>query len=141
MTARTISFFDLDSGESRGVFSCSDMTERDILLNQPPNTIKVDGEYSNDYYYKDGILHKKSPKPDLYYDFNIETKEWVFNQSKLLATIRAKRNQLLESSDWTQLPDVPPETKTAWATYRQQLRDITAQADPFNITWPIPPNA
>jgi len=26
--------------------------------------------------------------------------------------------------------------KTAWATYRQALRDITTQADPFNITWP-----
>jgi hypothetical protein len=26
--------------------------------------------------------------------------------------------------------------KTAWATYRQALRDITKQADPFNIAWP-----
>jgi len=29
-----------------------------------------------------------------------------------------------------------PVDKTAWATYRQALRDITKQADPFKIEWP-----
>jgi len=29
--------------------------------------------------------------------------------------------------------------KAAWATYRQALRDITAQKDPLNITWPVKP--
>jgi hypothetical protein len=49
---------------------------------------------------------------------------------------------LLAESDWTQLPDVPlsAEQKTAWATYRQQLRDITAQPGfPNNINWPQKP--
>lgn len=55
--------------------------------------------------------------------------------------IRDRRNYELEKSDWTQLPDVPIPTKTAWATYRQELRDVTTQTDPFNITWPVPPNA
>jgi hypothetical protein len=49
--------------------------------------------------------------------------------------IRTQRNQLLKDSDWTQLADTPVD-KTSWATYRQELRDITAQPDPFNITWP-----
>lgn len=53
---------------------------------------------------------------------------------------RMKRNALLGDSDWTQLSDVSGIDKTAWATYRQQLRDITTQADPFNITWPTEPN-
>ena len=52
--------------------------------------------------------------------------------------IRSERNRLLTDSDWTQLPDSPAD-KTAWATYRQQLRDITNQTDPFNIVWPIAP--
>jgi hypothetical protein len=56
-----------------------------------------------------------------------------------LAAIRNKRNQLLIASDWTQLPDVPLAIRTAWATYRQALRDVTLQPDPFNITWPISP--
>ena len=53
--------------------------------------------------------------------------------------VRSLRDEYLSSSDWTQLPDVNNVDKTAWATYRQQLRDITTQADPFNITWPSTP--
>ena len=52
--------------------------------------------------------------------------------------VRAERNRLLAESDWTQLSDAPVDSE-AWATYRQELRDITDQADPFNITWPEKP--
>ena len=51
------------------------------------------------------------------------------------AVIRAERNAKLADCDWTQLPDAPVDA-AIWATYRQELRDITTQADPFNITWP-----
>lgn len=52
--------------------------------------------------------------------------------------IRTRRNKMLLDSDWTQLADVSFDaaTKLEWATYRQNLRDITQQEDPFNITWP-----
>lgn len=55
--------------------------------------------------------------------------------------VRADRNKRLLDSDWTQLPDAPltPEQKTEWQTYRQALRDVTTQADPFAITWPVQP--
>lgn len=53
--------------------------------------------------------------------------------------IRARRDGLLRQSDWTQLPDVPPATKEAWAIYRQALRDVTLQIDPFAIDWPVAP--
>ena len=49
--------------------------------------------------------------------------------------IRAERNKLLAASDWTQLPDASADA-AAWATYRQALRDITEQANPFSIVWP-----
>lgn len=52
--------------------------------------------------------------------------------------IRNKRNSLLVKSDWTQLPDAPVDVE-AWTTYRQALRDITLQADPFDIQWPVQP--
>jgi hypothetical protein len=42
----------------------------------------------------------------------------------MLEAIRARRDQLLPASDWAVLPDTPT-NKTAWQTYRQQLRDIT----------------
>lgn len=49
--------------------------------------------------------------------------------------VRTERNRRLAGSDWTQLPDSPAD-KPAWAAYRQQLRDVTQQPDPFNIDWP-----
>lgn len=53
--------------------------------------------------------------------------------------IRTERNARLAASDWTQLPDAPVD-HAAWAAYRQALRDITEQPDPFNITWPVEPS-
>ena len=55
------------------------------------------------------------------------------------AKVREQRNQLLLASDWTQLGDAPVD-QTAWAQYRQQLRDVTLQADPYNILWPTAPS-
>lgn len=52
--------------------------------------------------------------------------------------VRAKRNALLSECDWTQLPDAPV-ISAEWANYRQALRDITLQEDPFNISWPNTP--
>ena len=52
---------------------------------------------------------------------------------------RLERGRRLMKSDWTQAPDAPVDA-TAWATYRQALRDITDQAKyPFEITWPEVP--
>ena len=57
------------------------------------------------------------------------------------ARVRFERSRKLSDCDWTQLPDAPlTNVQTAeWATYRQALRDITEQADPFNIIWPTIP--
>jgi hypothetical protein len=54
------------------------------------------------------------------------------------AAVRQDRNFRLSKSDWTQLPDSPlnEQQKNLAAAYRQQLRDITEQSDPFNIVWP-----
>ena len=55
--------------------------------------------------------------------------------------VRAERNQKLAESDWTQLPDAKTTVNTeAWATYRQQLRNITEQTGfPWNVEWPVKP--
>jgi hypothetical protein len=53
--------------------------------------------------------------------------------------VRNKRNELLSSSDWTQVLDAPVD-RTTWANYRQALRDITDQAGfPFSVVWPSQP--
>lgn len=52
---------------------------------------------------------------------------------------RLERNRLLSNCDWTQVADSPVD-KAAWATYRQALRDITAQAGfPWSVEWPTQP--
>lgn len=56
------------------------------------------------------------------------------------AEVRKERDTLLVSSDWTQVLDAPVD-QTAWATYRQSLRDIPDQAGfPDTVTWPTPPS-
>lgn len=54
--------------------------------------------------------------------------------------VRQTRNELLKESDWTQVADAPV-NKEAWATYRQALRDITAQPNfPYDIEYPVKPS-
>ena len=55
------------------------------------------------------------------------------------ASVRRSRNGMLKDCDWTQLADSTAD-KTAWATYRQALRDVPAQTGfPWTITWPTQP--
>lgn len=42
------------------------------------------------------------------------------------------RDKLLAASDWAMMPDAPTD-KTAWATYRQQLRDFPSTWTPGPI--------
>lgn len=59
--------------------------------------------------------------------------------SRKAAEVRETRNEKLKESDWTQIPDSTAD-KTAWAVYRQALRDITAQSGfPREIIWPQKP--
>ena len=70
-----------------------------------------------------------------------EEERTIFSQTKKEGkwiSIRQERNDRLLESDWTQLNDSPVD-KQVWATYRQQLRDVTLQPDPFNIDWPVKP--
>jgi hypothetical protein len=55
------------------------------------------------------------------------------------AQVRSQRTDKLKGSDWTQVADAPVD-QAAWATYRQALRDITAQPGfPWTVTWPDAP--
>ena len=57
----------------------------------------------------------------------------------LSASVRIERNAKLAASDWTQINDSTAD-KAAWATYRQALRDISAQAGfPATVAWPTQP--
>jgi hypothetical protein len=54
-------------------------------------------------------------------------------------SVRAKRNELLAQSDYTQLADAPGNA-TAWASYRDALRNLpTRSGFPWTMTWPTKP--
>lgn len=55
------------------------------------------------------------------------------------AQVRAERDQLLAATDYTQLADAPGDA-TAWATYREALRNLPSRSGfPWTMTWPTKP--
>jgi hypothetical protein len=68
-----------------------------------------------------------------------ETAYKAMKDAEQAKSVRATRTEKLKDCDWTQIADSTAD-KTAWATYRQALRDITAQSGfPWTITWPDAP--
>lgn len=72
---------------------------------------------------------------------DVEPTRESISQEQALDLVRTRRNEMLVSSDWTQLPDSPlsEEEREQWRVYRQALRDIT-ESFQWNITkWPETP--
>ena len=56
--------------------------------------------------------------------------------------VRSQQRQKLYESDWTcSVTDYEVPNKSEWVQYRQALRDVTTQTDPFAIVWPVAPGA
>lgn len=78
-------------------------------------------------------------------DLNIEQ----VKADTAMEMIRIERNQKLKNTDWSQGADVPDSLKTAYTTYRQELRDMPANNSSAtivdnkmtlaNVTWPTEP--
>ena len=60
------------------------------------------------------------------------------------AEIRRRRNRLLTESDWVVVKAKETHANASipsdWVDYRTELRDITKQSDPDDITWPTKPS-
>ena len=55
-------------------------------------------------------------------------------------SVRAQQRQKLYESDWTcSVTDYEVPNKPDWVQYRQALRNVTTQSDPFAIVWPVEP--
>ena len=61
---------------------------------------------------------------------NLTNAKWI--------DIRMQRDFLLKETDWRASSDLT--LADAWKTYRQALRDVPTQSDPYNITWPTVPS-
>ena len=61
--------------------------------------------------------------------------------AKVAESNRTKRDGLLADTDWTQVADAPVDA-TAWATYRQALRNLPSHTNWPNLNdgdWPVKP--
>jgi hypothetical protein len=67
-------------------------------------------------------------------DIEISTEDWQTPEAQK----RLERNDLLNQSDLKMLPDAPWDT-TAWATYRQALRDLPADPAWPDVDFPVAP--
>jgi hypothetical protein len=81
----------------------------------------------------DGVYYKS------WNQTNATSEEISYRIENQWEVIRIQRNELLTECDWTQLADIPNETRELWISYRAQLRDITSQPNPFSINWPVKP--
>ena len=119
--------YEVSSGNIR---SCFKGVERNLSLNVPEgHDYIISEEDVENKIVVDGVLTSVPSEV-------IEQKEI----SRAWYNLRKERNYLLRDSDWTQVPDAPVDA-TAWATYRQKLRDLPANTtDPRNVVWPEPPS-
>lgn len=121
-----------DMLESYGVYKVvySDspsFTERTQKISENTTPTLVDGSWTIGWTITD-----KTTEEIAEYDLDLATNN------------RVERNRLLDDSDWTQINDSPlsNEDKTAWATYRQELRgltDLDAWPNLADDDWPVAP--
>ena len=89
----------------------------------------------------DGEIHPLPPKPSTHHVFDYEERAWIDPRTAASEwiVVRNERDRRIAETDWTQYQDTSLALKVYWAPYRQALRDITTQPDPFNIVWPEQP--
>ena len=108
--------------------------------------LRTDGNDQTSYdslEWLDSSTKPTKAKLDSYLS-SVETDEMI--------VFRQMRNQKLLESDWTRIDDcgISTSKKAEWATYRQELRDITKTVTPVFITrgiideskfsWPTKPS-
>ena len=126
------------SGESGyTIVECTDedvwkrLTQLDDYISRKPAERKI---YNIKYYVskKDGSHFVGD---DTARDKRILDQKW--------ADIRERRNRELTESDWVVVKAKETHANASipsdWVDYRTELRDITKQSDPDDITWPTKP--
>lgn len=117
-------------------------TVNKVLVGYDTTQQYIDGysySFVDNKVYETPILKNITPSIE-------KTPEEVFNVA--LEELRIKRDILLSESDWTQMQDVQSihdnNWKTAWANYRQELRDlpnlcIMGTINIYEVIWPTKP--
>lgn len=143
----SILVYEKNTGEIKQVQSASDTNVLELAKTFIPenmNYIETNStNYSPDMYYVDletkTIQEKGNPTSE-FHTWDWSTKQWILDPENAARLIRQKRYELLQQSDWSQGLDVPENLRTAWAEYRNALRNIPQQEGfPEQVTWPTKP--
>ena len=132
-----------------------------LQLRRDENTISFPQNITNDILEGFGVyVVMQTPKPNDYTKTITEGtpnlvdgvyyQNWVMEdstESEIQTRIEYKwdeirnlRTELLKECDWRVLPDSPVgDSLNNWIQYKQDLRKITSQENPFNIVWHIKP--
>jgi hypothetical protein len=97
----------------------------------------------------DAITVTKEQRDSYITQMNTNNKKLVLKDNTLVLeertfpvtweSIRDKRNQLLDDSDYTQIADFPG-NREEWSAYRQLLRDLPQKyKNPEDVVWPAKP--
>lgn len=80
-------------------------------------------------------------KPSEFHKFNYTVKNWEGDADAAWNSVKQRRTDKLEATDWvvTKATERNEAVSSGWLEYRQALRDITEQTDPWNIVWPESP--
>ena len=116
----------------------------DFVELAPVHQNKMTPDLPTKYVYLNGQLEALPPQQFDYQVMDYVQKHWVNPPDDAQwVVVRRTRNRLLEASDWTDTTSAPTRLGQAlhqpWLTYRQALRDITLQTDPFAVVWPVAP--
>jgi len=89
--------------------------------------------------YRNGVEEIDSKWYTKYSVADMDDEAKTAKDAEQAKSVRTTRDEKLKDSDWTQVADAPVD-KTVWATYRQELRDVTKQSGfPWEVTWPTQP--
>jgi hypothetical protein len=130
--------------EFRGLFpniGRSQITE--TLLNELGADVVLEGPQAQPTRYqiafRDGVYQIENNWYTKYSVKDLDAEGIALRDAEQAKAVRDNRNRLIAECDWTQLNDSPVD-KAAWATYRQELRDLPLQAGfPFDVTYPTKP--
>lgn len=124
--------YQIESGRVTGLYSDELLDELHESLTVPtghaimiiPESVEI----------PQAIVHVEnadSEAPKFITDKDIIDRQWD--------SVRQLRQFKLAASDWIFISDYVHPKKEEWAVYRQALRDMTKQANPFALVWPQAP--
>jgi len=132
-------------GEFRTLFPNTSMPQQltETLINDMGGDVVFEGPQAQPTRYQvgfaDGVEQIDGKWYTKYSVADMDQDAKTAKDTEQAKAIRSQRADKLKGSDWTQVADAPVD-KAAWATYRQALRDITAQPGfPWDTQWPDAP--